>query len=78
MKFYQNYILYRDSTANEAQQKLIIQKEGREREQALRYQQQLTTIKARQQRNYYIAGIGVLLLSGSAADSILRAIRGQR
>lgn len=59
---YQNHILYRDSTTNETQKKIIIQNEARVREQALKYQQQLAEINARQQRNYYAAGILVLVL----------------
>jgi len=59
---YRNYILYRDSSVNEKQQKLMIRSEARMREETLRHQQQLAAIKARQQRNYYLGGIAVLLL----------------
>jgi adenylate cyclase len=59
---YRNYILYRDSSANEKQQKLMILTEARSREAALKYKQQLNNIKTRQQRNYYLSGIAALLL----------------
>ncbi|TSD64657.1 tetratricopeptide repeat protein [Inquilinus sp. KBS0705] len=59
---YLNYVLYRDSSANMAQQKNVMQTEARQRETALKYQQQLAAIKARQQRNYYITGIAIFML----------------
>jgi signal transduction histidine kinase len=59
---YQNYILYRDSSVNVAQQKSVILTEAHSREEALKYQEQLAGIKAGQQRNYFFAVVAALLL----------------
>lgn len=59
---YRNHILYRDSTANEKQQRMLIQNQASSREQSLKYEQELAFVKARQMRNYYAVGIAVLLL----------------
>lgn len=63
---YRKHILYRDSSANMGERKKIAQADARiqylKKEEAIKYQQKLSEVKSRQQRNYFILGIVVLVL----------------